>query len=166
LPLIRLLPALIVLLAFPVGAEPIQLDIFPSVGQIRPVVDSARFVVSVKTADLEHTRAVRLRILLTAPEPGWLFSTDFPRVEGRRLLDMETTSGNGRAEWEYVFPIRGTYRLEVEAVLASGDRMQETFHIPVKEQEQKYLYLGIVIGALFLFGFVAGRILTASSKKI
>jgi len=41
-------------------------------------------------------------------------------VEGSRLLEMDLPLRQGRAEWKYLFPIRGQYRLTVELLLRIG----------------------------------------------
>ena len=59
-------------------------------------------------------------IRLDAPEPGRFFSTDFPFVEGTRLSEMRMELRQGRANWKFLFPIRGEYRLTVVATTADA----------------------------------------------
>ena len=43
--------------------------------------------------------------------PRLVFSNGFPFGRGQPLLDMSLPLRQGRAEWKYLFPIRGQYRL-------------------------------------------------------
>jgi hypothetical protein len=99
-------------------------------------------------------------IRLEAPGPGRFFSTDFPLVEGSRLLEMSLPLRRGRAEWKYLFPIRGQYRLTVEFTAPDGQRTSKVFALEIKESKQKWLFLGMFSLALFGAGVMAGRIFT------
>ena len=101
-----------------------------------------------------------MAIGLEAPTPGWFFSTDFPLVEGSRLLDMSLPLRQGRAEWKYLFPIRGQYRLTVEFTALDGRKANKTFPLEIRENKQKWFFLGIFTLGLFVLGVFAGRIFT------
>ena len=103
-----------------------------------------------------------MAIRLEAPEPHWFFSTDFPLVEGSRLLDMTVPLRQGRAEWRYLFPIRGKYRLSVEFAAPDGRKVNKTFPLTVRENRLKWFFLGIFTVVLFAAGVLAGRIFTRS----
>ncbi len=107
----------------------------------------------------------QLQIRLYAPPRGWLFSTDFPQVEGTPLLEMEMPAVTGNVEWEYVFPIRGDYRLEAGVVDSVGNTAKRVFSLPIKESRTKLFYLGIFLTGLFLFGVMVGRLFTLRSGE-
>lgn len=73
---------------------------------------------------------------------------------------------SGKAEWQYAWPIRGEYRLAVEATTADGKKASKIFAISVRESSTKWLALGGFTLGLFLFGFVAGRIFTATTARV
>jgi len=102
----------------------------------------------------------RVAIGLEAPTPGWFFSTDFPLVEGSPLLDISLPLRQGRAEWKYLFPIRGEYRLTVEFAALDGHKANKTFPLEIRENKQKWFFLGIFTLGLFVLGVFAGRIFT------
>ena len=79
----------------------------------------------------------KVAIVLDAPKPGTFLSTDFPLVEGSRLLELVLPLRRGRAEWKYLFPIRGNYRLSVNFVAADGQGTNKDFPIPVLEERQE-----------------------------
>src|SRR5262249_54840289 len=90
-----------------------------------------------------------MRIRLAAPEPHWFFSTDFPLVEGSRLLDMTVPLRQGRVEWRYLFPIRGQYRLSVEFAAPDGRKVNKTFPLTILVNTLKWFFLHIFPISLF-----------------
>lgn len=140
-------------------AETIGLETVPSVDQLRPLSDPVKIILSVLDSDGKPVQQGRLHIRLVAPAPGWLFSTDLPLVEGADLLEMDLPVSQGQAAWEYTFPIRGVYHLEVRTA-----GMERLFDIGIKENRVKLFYLGIFVVALFFFGFMAGRLFTSAGR--
>jgi len=148
------------------GAE--EFNIFlkttPKIELLRPFADPATLSLLVTRADGRPVTQGVVAIVLDAPKPGTLLSTDFPLVEGSRLLEMVLPLRRGRAEWKYLFPIRGNYRLSVNFVDADGQGTSKDFPIPVLEERQKWLWLGLFCAGLFLIGFSAGRIFTTPAR--
>ena len=138
----------------------IRIQTTPSLGEVRPHSDPVGIVVSVLGSDGKPLSRGRLNVRLVAPAPAGLFSTDFPLVEGSRLLEMDLPLFQGEAAWKYAFPIRGLYRLELRASGEAGKEIMRVFEIGVKESRMKLFYLGIFTAALFSFGFMAGRLFT------
>ena len=105
-------------------------------------------------------------IRLDAPEPGRFFSTDFPFVEGTRLSEMRMELRQGRANWKFLFPIRGEYRLAVVATTADGGKASKDFKFYVRENQKKWFALtGFSVG-LFLLGLMAGRVFTGARSAM
>ena len=138
----------------------IEIQTVPSLQQLRPHSDPVRIILKPLDSDGRAVQHGKLHIRLIAPPPGWLFSTDLPLVEGTDLLEMNLPVSQGQAVWEYVFPIRGVYRLEVKATDQKGKEIQGLFELAVKESRLKLFYLAGFITALFFFGFMAGRLFT------
>jgi hypothetical protein len=132
----------------------------PRLELLHPYSDPATLTLLVTGADGKPVAQGRVAIRLEAPEPGRFFSTDFPLVEGSRLLDMSLPLRQGRAEWKYLFPIRGEYRLSVELTAPEGKKATKSFTLRIRENKQKWLFLGIFSLALFALGVIAGRIFT------
>lgn len=151
-----------------VGASAEEFNILlktsPKLELLRPFADPASLSLLVTQADGRPVAQGRVAIVLDAPKPGALLSTDFPLVEGSRLLELVLPLRRGRAEWKYLFPIRGNYRLSVNFVAADGQGTIKDFAIPVLENRQKWLWLGLFCAGLFLFGFSAGRIFTTPGR--
>ena len=118
-------------------------------------------VVSVTRSDGTPFEDGWMQIWLDAPAAGRFFSTDRPFVEGSALLEMRLPIRQGKVEWQYLFPIRGQYRLVVEAVDVNNHKVRRMFYLTVSENERKWIFLGLFTLGLFLLGFVAGRLFTA-----
>ena len=85
-------------------------------------------------------------------------------MEGTNLLEMNLPVSQGRVSWEYVFPIRGVYRLEVRMAGEGAKEGKRVFEIGIKEKRMKLFYLGSFVAALFFFGFMAGRLFTGKRQ--
>jgi hypothetical protein len=163
------LPAFLALVALyffspPLWAEDINIYLksSPRLELLHPYSDPATLTLLVTGADGKPVAQGRVAIRLEAPEPGWFFSTDFPLVEGSRLLDMSLPLRQGRAEWKYLFPIRGQYHLTVEFAAPDGRKVNKTFPLAIRENKQKWFFLGIFTMGLFVLGVFAGRIFTGA----
>jgi len=158
---------LVVFLGSPVRAE--ELNIYfkasPRLELLHPYSDPATLTLMVTGADGRPVAQGSLAIRLDAPKPGRFFSTDFPLVEGSRLLEMTLPLRQGKAEWKYLFPIRGEYLLAVDFIAPDGRKAVKTFNFKIRENKQKWFYLGLFSLALFVFGVVAGRIFTGSGSN-
>ncbi|MDP2605171.1 MAG: hypothetical protein Q8S00_21715 [Deltaproteobacteria bacterium] len=154
--------ALVVFFGSPGRAEEfnIYFKASPRLELLYPYSDPATLTLLITGADGRPVTQGSLAIRLDAPKPGPLFSTDFPFVEGSRLLEMTLPLRQGKAEWKYLFPIRGEYLLAVDFVAPDGRKAARTFNFKIRESKQKWFFLGLFSLALFVVGMVAGRIFT------
>ena len=136
----------------------------PKLELLRPFADPVNLSLLVTHANGRPVAQGKVVIVLDAPKPGTFLSTDFPLVEGSRLLELVLPLRRGRAEWKYLFPIRGNYRLSVNFVAPDGQGAIKEFPIPVLEDRQKWFWLGLFCAGLFLVGFIAGRIFTTPGR--
>ena len=134
--------------------------------QLRP--HAGLFGLSVLVSDVEDKLVEDgwAEIRLEAPMPGNFLSTDIPQVEGTRLVELRLPIQQGKAEWQYSWPIRGDYRLAVMATSADGKKASKAFAITVRESSAKWWTLGMFGFGLFLLGFIAGRILTVTKASV
>lgn len=137
---------------------------FPLLKQVRPLTEPVRIMLIVIDSNGRAVKKGKANIRLVAPAPGRFFSTDFPVIAGTPLLEMELPILQGRAAWEYLFPIRGVYRLEVRAVAEEGREIERVFDLKIREQPVKLFYLAAFTAALFIFGVVAGRLFTGGRQ--
>ena len=139
----------------------IAVKVSPDTTLLRPLKDPASITIDVEGAGDNRRGPVDLSIRLTAPASGKLVSTDFPLIEGTRLVEMNLRNVSGALSWSYIFPIRGDYRLDVSATDAQGRRLERSFRLHVGESRAKIAFLAGFVAALFLLGFIAGRIFSA-----
>jgi hypothetical protein len=135
----------------------------PPLQYLRPFYDPGSLSVLVTSADGKPIAQGWAEVRIEAPEPGRFFSTDFPLVEGTRLLEMRLPLRRGRAEWKYLFPIRGEHRVSLNVVTAEGKKASKVFPVEIREHRSKWYFLGLFTLALFALGVVAGRIFTQAS---
>ncbi len=145
------------------GAEEfdLQFKISPAKGRIRPLSEPVSLAVTVARTNGQPAPEGRLLVQLDAPPPGMFISTDFPVVEGTRLLEMSVPLVNGRAEWRQIFPIRGKYRLEADFETTAGSKTVRVFQFTVSESPWKWLVLAGVALGLFIAGIVGARIFSS-----
>jgi hypothetical protein len=153
----------VVFLGSPIRAEEfnIYFKASPRLELLHPYSDPATLTLMVTGADGRAVAQGSLAIRLDAPKPARFFSTDFPFVEGSRLLEMTLPLRLGKAEWKYLFPIRGEYLLAVDFIAPDGRKAAKTFNFKIRENKQKWFFLGLFSLAFFVFGVVAGRIFTS-----
>jgi hypothetical protein len=96
--------------------------------------------------------------ILTPPPTPW-FTTDFPIVEGTKLLSIEGNAPTGAFQMEQVFPIRGNYQVQVHVtpVVANAFApIDQTLSLTVPENPLKLRYFPLVLTALLAIGIVGG----------
>jgi hypothetical protein len=138
----------------------------PRIELLRPFADPVNMSLLITGPDGRPVKQGVVDIRLDAPEPGRFFSTDFPFVEGTRLSEMRMELRQGRANWKYLFPIRGEYRLAVVVTTADGGKASKDFKFYIRENQKKWFALtGFSIG-LFLLGLIAGRVFTGAKSAM
>jgi hypothetical protein len=137
----------------------------PRIELLGPFADPIDLSLLITGADGRPVKQGSVAIRLDAPAPGRFFSTDFPLVEGTLLNEMRFSLRQGRANWKYLFPIRGEYRLAVDVVADDGRKASKTFSFKVRENQEKWLVLGAFSAGLFILGFAAGRIFTGTRGR-
>ena len=146
-------------------AGQIGLQTFPVLDSVYPLSVPVRIVLANSDADGKTLEGSSFHIRLYAPPPGRFLSTDYPLVEKTLLIEMDLVAAQGTAMWEYVFPIRGVYRLEVAVLNGAGKEASAVFPLRIRESKTKLLYLGVFVVFLFLFGVVVGRLFTTPNKE-
>jgi hypothetical protein len=152
------------LLAAPACAEELSVHFktTPRLEFLRPFADPIDLSLLVTGADGRPVKQGFVTLRLDAPASGRFLSTDFPLVEGTLLNEMRLPLRRGKADWKYLFPIRGSYRLIVGVDADGGKKASKVFDITVRENRMKWLALGAFSAALFALGFCAGRIFTGA----
>ena len=137
----------------------------PGFEHLRPYADPATLSLLVTDTHGRPLTEGSVALRLDAPRSGLFFSTDFPWVEGTRLHEVQLNLRQGRANWKYLFPIRGEYRLAVNVSTADGRRASKEFTFNVRENEKKWGALAAFSAGLFCLGLIAGRVFTAGPRQ-
>jgi hypothetical protein len=103
---------------------------------------------------------IGLQILTPASNP--LLTTDFPIVEGTKLLQMNAVAPDGKLEIQQILPIRGNYQLRVKVspqVANAFVAYEENLNLHVRENPVKYKYFVVIAAILLSMGLLGGWII-------
>lgn len=152
------------LLGRPLRAEELNvyLKTTPRPELLRPFIDATDLSLLVTGSDGKPVNQGTVSIKIEAPQPGSFFSTDYPLIEGTLLAEFRLPLVRGQATWRYLFPIRGAYRLIVDATVENGRRASRTLHVYVRENRIRWLALAALSIGLIGLGFAAGRVFTGT----
>lgn len=112
------------------------------------------------TGQLLTNANIRLQVLTPSKNP-W-FTTDFPIVEGTKLLDITAIAPQGKLQLQQTFPIRGTYQLLVDVtpqIANAFTPFQQTLTLSIPENWVKYRNFAILAVVLLAVGFGGGWIM-------
>jgi hypothetical protein len=123
-----------------------------SEGAIRPDLDTATVILNFH--DVQDGSA---RMLLRSPERKLLSPTDFPNVEGTALIDSTLSIKEGKASFEYMFPIRGDYPVSLE-LLDKDEKPLRSYQLVIHIQENPEEIQNAILftGLLGAFGLFVG----------
>jgi hypothetical protein len=98
--------------------------------------------------------------ILTPPQNQW-FTTDFPIIEGKQLLELTAPAPDGKIQFEQMLPIRGDYQILVNVTPLDPNiaPYQQTLTLPVSENGIKYQNFAILAGILLAVGATGGWVI-------
>lgn len=128
-------------------------------GQYKPPV---QLTVQAVDAQGQSLRDAKIHLqLFTRPKNPW-FTTDFPIVEGTKLLDIEGNASTGQLQVQQTLPTRGTYQLLVNVTPIAANAfkpIQQTLTLTLPENPLKYRYFGILVVVLLAVGLLGGWVI-------
>lgn len=133
----------------------LQLKVDPPLEQLRPNRDEARLTLrpeKKKTAG----KKVHWNIAVDLPQRRSFFSTDFPWIEGKRLLEIDFLTSREDVTWSTVFPIRGRYELTVKREMEREAPVESRFFLVIREDPRRLFNLGLFLVGLFFLGGLIG----------
>lgn len=146
----------------------VKLTAQPDFTAILPDEDLVKFALSVYDSQGQPVNNVKIEYQLESPAKSRLISTDFPVVEGTRLMEGSLLSNSGTWLFEYLLPIRGQYHLKVK-VSPTKDSINFTpvtkeidFNINEKPSEVRNALL--LSGGLLILGLISGIIIGRSAR--
>lgn len=142
--------------------EPPISQILPFDGEATLTPSPVRLTLQAVDAAGQSLENAKIRLqILTPPKSPW-FPTDFPIVEGTKLLNFEADAPKGELQIQQILPIRGQYQLLVEVtpiVEKAFNPFQQTLTLSVPENWIKYRNLGILVLVLLTVGVGGGLVL-------
>ncbi|AFY33454.1 hypothetical protein [Calothrix sp. PCC 7507] len=103
---------------------------------------------------------ISLQIL--TPPTNHLLTTDFPIVEGTKLLQMNAVAPDGKLEIQQILPIRGNYQLRVNVspqIANAFAPYEENLNLHVRENPVKYKYFAVIAAILLSMGLLGGWVI-------
>ncbi|AFZ10616.1 hypothetical protein Osc7112_6472 (plasmid) [Oscillatoria nigro-viridis PCC 7112] len=104
--------------------------------------------------------------ILTPPKNPW-FTTDFPIVEGTKLLDIEAVAAKGELQIQQMLPIRGNYQLLAKVTPIAENAFtpfEQTLTLSVPENGVKYRNFWILAAILLAVGLGGGLAIGGKPK--
>jgi hypothetical protein len=147
----------------------VQLTTNPPLEKILPFEAEAKKPQSPVTLTLQAVNAAGKPLenalisleIITPPRNFWL-TTDFPIVEGTKLLQMKAAAPDGKLEIQQILPIRGNYQLRVNVspmVANTFATYEQTLNLKVRENPVKYKYFVVVAAILLSVGLLGGWVI-------
>lgn len=153
----------------------VRLTTNPPINQVRPLeaeattaLGSGHYNPPVKLAlqafDAQGQSLLNAKIhlqLFTREKNPW-FTTDFPIVEGTKLLDIEGNAPTGQLQVQQTLPIRGTYKLQVAVtplLKNAFEPFEQTLKLTLPENPLKFRYFGILVVILLSVGLLGGWVI-------
>jgi hypothetical protein len=123
----------------------------------------ASVMAAVKDAEGNLVENVNIKIKIEHVKgfaSGEVFNTGFPYLEGKKVLAGSFIAPDGKLEFNYVFPIRGDYRVSMEAS-PTGSSVQfkpvnREFSVHVREHGFEVRNAVILSALLLFFGIAIG----------
>lgn len=151
----------------------IQLTTTPPVGQFYPFEAEATspqfptlltFTARNSAGELLANSLFKVQIF-TPPSTPFL-STDFPVVEGTKLLELSAIAPEGKVQFQQMLPIRGKYKLLVNVTPIVANQfspIEQTLTLDVPENPAKYRNYAILLVVLLAVGIGGGWIMAKQS---
>lgn len=130
-----------------------------------------RFVLQLQDATTggSLSQPVRMELELVHVKGWGLLSTGFPHVEGKEQFRGTFLAPQGRLAFDYLFPVRGQYRLTVRCratspgLLGRTGVIRQDFSISVAEQPGNVRNARLLLAALLLLGVGVGLVFARSA---
>ncbi len=140
-------------------AEPPITQILPFEAEATAPLSPALLKLQALDAEGIPLQNARIKLtILTPPKNPW-FTTDFPIVEGTKLLDIEAIAPKGELQIQQMLPIRGNYQLLANVTPIAQNAftpIQQTLTLSVRENGVKYRNFWILAAILLAVGLGGG----------
>ncbi len=147
----------------------------PPINQVRPLEAEAttalgsghynppvQLMLQAFDAQGQSLKNAKIHLQLFTREKNPWFTTDFPIVEGTKLLDIEGNAPTGQLQVQQTLPIRGTYKLQVAVtplLKNAFEPFEQTLLLTLPENPLKFRYFGILVVILLTVGLLGGWVI-------
>ncbi|MBR8832452.1 MAG: hypothetical protein Cpurp_14850 [Chlorogloea purpurea SAG 13.99] len=152
----------------------VDLTTYPTVARIQPFEAEATskqspVVINLepKSQDGKPLENAKIDLTILTPSKTPWFTTDFPIVEGTKLLEISSLAPSGKLKLEQTLPIRGTYQLLVKVTPDSSNSFtpfQQKLKLSVPENGIKYRNFAILATILLIIGLIGGSVIGRGQK--
>ncbi len=153
--------------------SPIQLITSPPVGQFHPFEAEATkpqsptlLTLTARNSAGELLANSLFKVQIFTPPNTPFLATDFPVVEGTKLLELAVIAPEGKVQFQQMLPIRGKYKLLVNVTPITANQfrpIEQTLTLDVPENPVKYRNYAILLVVLLAVGIGGGWIMGKQS---
>ena len=153
--------------------SPIQLTTSPPVGQFYPFEAEATkpqsptlLTLTARNSAGELLANSLFKVQIFTPPNTPFLATDFPVVEGTKLLELKAIAPEGKVQLQQMLPIRGKYKLLVNVTPITVNQfspIEQTLTLDVPENPVKYRNYAILLVVLLAVGIGGGWIMGKQS---
>ena len=146
------------------SVEPTIEKVFPFEAEAEKVDSPPQFTFKAIGGAGQPVQNAKIHLQIFTPSVNPFFTTDFPIVEGTKLLDVESIAPTGELKIQQMMPIRGNYQFKIDVAPAIGstfEPFQQTQIVSVQENGVKYQNLAKLLLILFSVGVVGGWVIGA-----
>ena len=151
----------------------IQLTTSPPVGQFYPFEAEATkpqsptlLTLTARNPAGELLANSLFKVQIFTPPNTPFLATDFPVVEGTKLLELSAIAPEGKVQFQQMLPIRGKYKLLVNVTPIAANQfspIEQTLTLDVPENPVKYRNYAILLVVLLGVGIGGGWIMGKQS---
>ena len=151
----------------------IQLTTSPPVGQFYPFESEATkpqsptlLTLTARNPAGELLANSLFEVQIFTPPNTPFLATDFPVVEGTKLLELKAIAPEGKVQFQQMLPIRGKYKLLVNVTPIVANQfspIEQTLTLDVPENPVKYRNYAILLVILLAVGIGGGWIMGKQS---
>ena len=146
--------------AFGAGSYTVDFMTSPSANVIGPDTDLVHVALTVKDDRGNIVPGAYVKFRIHSPPGNPFLSTDIPWVENTPLLEYEGYVSNGILAFDYIFPIRGQYRIDVQAGIDASSLSAKSLPFSIRENGIDLRNISLLLTLLLVFGTAAGFIIS------
>lgn len=140
----------------------VQITTSPSAKNIGPDDDFVHTTLLITDKDNQAIANTYVKMNVYAPRKNLFLSTDFPWVEGTHLMAYEGYLEKGILDFDYIYPIRGKYRFDIEAgpnptSLSQIKSLGFVVHENPEELRNLMIFIALILGFGIMSGYIIGR---------